>query len=48
VPIKIIEGELEIGVIVANSALGDQAGKAMGAILAVLLVSTVSAIAFPF
>ena len=43
VPIKIIEGELEIGVIVANYALGDQAGKAMGAILAVLLVSTVSA-----
>ena len=43
VPIKIIEGELEIGVIVANYALGDHAGKAMGAILAVLLVSTVSA-----
>ena len=43
VPVKIIEGELEIGVIVANYALGDQAGKAMGAILAVLLVSTVSA-----
>ena len=43
VPIEIIEGELEIGVIVANYALGDHAGKAMGAILAVLLVSTVSA-----
>lgn len=43
VPIKIIEGELEIGVIVANYALGNHAGKAMGAILAVLLVSTVSA-----
>jgi APA family basic amino acid/polyamine antiporter len=43
VPIKIIKGELEIGVIVANYALGDHAGKAMGAILAVLLVSTVSA-----
>ncbi len=42
-PIEIIEGELEIGVIVADHALGDQAGKTMGAILAVLLVSTVSA-----
>lgn len=42
-PIHTLEGELEIGVIVANYALGEQAGKAMGAMLAVLLVSTVSA-----
>jgi APA family basic amino acid/polyamine antiporter len=42
-PISSLEGKLEVGVIVANSALGDSAGKAMGAILALLLISTVSA-----
>ena len=42
-PVSSLEGKLEVGVIVANSALGDSAGKAMGAILALLLISTVSA-----
>ena len=42
-PIASLEGKLEIGVIVADSALGGGAGKVMGAVLALLLVSTVSA-----
>jgi len=42
-PISILEGKLEIGVIVANHALGENAGRAMGAMLALLLISTVSA-----
>ena len=42
-PLSLLEGKLEVGVIVADHALGDTAGKTMGAILALLLVSTVSA-----
>jgi APA family basic amino acid/polyamine antiporter len=42
-PITLLEGKLEVGVIVADHALGDTAGKAMGAVLAMLLISTVSA-----
>jgi APA family basic amino acid/polyamine antiporter len=42
-PISILEGKLEVGVIVADHALGANGGKAMGAILALLLISTVSA-----
>lgn len=42
-PISILEGKLEVGVIVADHALGANGGKAMGAVLALLLISTVSA-----
>jgi len=42
-PIPSLEGKLEVGVIVADQALGSNAGKIMGAVLALLLVSTVSA-----
>ncbi len=42
-PTEALRGELEIGVISATSAFGDHAGKLMGVILAVLLISTVSA-----
>lgn len=42
-PISSMEGKLEIGVVVADAALGGSAGKVMGAVLAVLLISTVSA-----
>ncbi|MAD66059.1 MAG: amino acid permease [Porticoccaceae bacterium] len=42
-PISSLEGKLEIGVVVADYALGDTAGKTMGAVLALLLISTVSA-----
>lgn len=42
-PIAILEGKLEVGVIVTEHALGANAGKAMGAVLALLLISTVSA-----
>jgi len=42
-PIAILEGKLEIGVIVADHALGNSAGKVMGLVLALLLISTVSA-----
>ena len=42
-PIAILEGKLEIGVIVADHALGKNAGKVMGVVLALLLISTVSA-----
>jgi len=42
-PASILEGKLEVGVIVADHALGENAGRAMGAMLALLLISTVSA-----
>jgi APA family basic amino acid/polyamine antiporter len=42
-PASSLEGKLEVGVIVAESALGPEAGRAMGAVLALLLISTVSA-----
>ncbi|MBT5104886.1 MAG: amino acid permease [Porticoccaceae bacterium] len=42
-PMAILEGKLEVGVIVADHALGETAGKAMGLVLALLLISTVSA-----
>jgi APA family basic amino acid/polyamine antiporter len=42
-PIANLEGKLEVGVIVADQALGASAGKLMGAVLALLLISTVSA-----
>lgn len=42
-PINILEGKLEIGVIAAEHALGGNAGKIMGGVLALLLISTVSA-----
>ena len=42
-PISSLEGKLEVGVVVADHALGDTAGKTMGAVLALLLISTVSA-----
>jgi APA family basic amino acid/polyamine antiporter len=42
-PTEALRGELEIGVISATSAFGDHAGKLMGVILALLLISTVSA-----
>ena len=42
-PISLLEGKLEVGVIVADHALGNTAGKTMGAVLAMLLISTVSA-----
>jgi APA family basic amino acid/polyamine antiporter len=42
-PIASLEGKLEIGVIVAEYSLGGIAGKVMGAVLAILLISTISA-----
>lgn len=42
-PMSSLEGQLEVGVIVAEYALGGDAGKIMGAVLALLLISTVSA-----
>ncbi|MBT5003528.1 MAG: amino acid permease, partial [Porticoccaceae bacterium] len=42
-PINILEGNLEIGVIAAEHALGGNSGKIMGGVLALLLISTVSA-----
>ena len=42
-PASSLEGKLQVGVIVAESALGPEAGRAMGAVLALLLISTVSA-----
>ena len=38
-----MEGKLEIGVVVADHALGGNASQIMGGILALLLISTVSA-----
>ncbi len=37
-PASSLEGKLEVGVIVAESALGPEAGRAMGAVLALLLI----------
>ena len=42
-PIPSLKGQMEVGVIVAEHALGGNAGKIMGAVLALLLISTVSA-----
>ncbi len=42
-PMEAMEGKIEIGVIVAEHAFGDSGGKVMGIMLAMLLVSTVSA-----
>ncbi len=42
-PMSEMEGKIEIGVIVAEHAFGDTGGKAMGVVLATLLISTVSA-----
>ncbi len=42
-PMSAMEGRLEIGVIAAQSAFGPLGSKAMGVMLAVLLISTVSA-----
>lgn len=42
-PMDSMEGKLEIGVVVANQALGGNASQVMGGILALLLISTVSA-----
>lgn len=42
-PVDAMAGKLEIGVIAANAAFGDIGGKLMGGMLAILLVSTVSA-----
>ena len=42
-PIDAMTGKLEIGAIVAEAAFGGAGGKAMGLVLAALLISTVSA-----
>ncbi len=42
-PMEAMEGKIEIGVIVAEHAFGETGGKVMGIMLAMLLVSTVSA-----
>ncbi len=42
-PTEALAGQLEIGVIAAKAAFGDLGGKIMGGMLAILLVSTVSA-----
>jgi APA family basic amino acid/polyamine antiporter len=42
-PMADMEGKIEIGVIVAEHAFGDVGGKVMGIVLAMLLISTVSA-----
>ena len=42
-PADLLTGKLEIGVITAQHALGVSAGKIMGGVLALLLISTVSA-----
>lgn len=42
-PMDSLEGKLEIGVVVANQALGGNASQIMGGVLALLLISTVSA-----
>lgn len=43
VPMEMLEGKLEIGVIVAQEVFGDRGALIMGAILSLLLISTVSA-----
>jgi basic amino acid/polyamine antiporter, APA family len=42
-PMSDMEGKIEIGVIVAEHAFGETGGTAMGIVLAMLLISTVSA-----
>jgi APA family basic amino acid/polyamine antiporter len=42
-PMEAMEGKIEIGVIVARHAFGESGGRVMGIMLAMLLVSTVSA-----
>ena len=42
-PIEALEGKIEIGVIVAEQALGEVGGSVMGALLSLMLISTVSA-----
>jgi len=42
-PVETMTGKLEIGVIAANAAFGQLGGQIMGGMLAILLVSTVSA-----
>ena len=42
-PIDAMEGKIEIGVIVAEHALGGEGGRVMGGILSLMLISTVSA-----
>ena len=42
-PAALLTGKLEIGVVTAQHALGASAGKIMGGVLALLLISTVSA-----
>lgn len=42
-PITAMEGKIEIGVIVAEHALGGEGGRIMGGILSLMLISTVSA-----
>ena len=42
-PIDALEGKIEIGVIVAEQALGEVGGSVMGGLLSLMLISTVSA-----
>jgi APA family basic amino acid/polyamine antiporter len=42
-PITAMEGKIEIGVIVAEHALGGDGGRIMGGVLSLMLISTVSA-----
>ncbi len=42
-PIEVMEGKIEIGVIVAEHALGEVGGSVMGGLLSLMLISTVSA-----
>lgn len=42
-PMDSMQGKIEIGVVVANNALGGNASQIMGGVLALLLISTVSA-----
>ena len=42
-PIEALEGKIEIGVIVAEQALGEVGGSVMGGLLSLMLISTVSA-----
>jgi APA family basic amino acid/polyamine antiporter len=42
-PISAMEGKIEIGVIVAEHALGGDGGRIMGVVLSLMLISTVSA-----
>lgn len=42
-PIEDLQGQVEVGLIAAKAAFGDTGGRAMGLVLAMLLISTVSA-----